>query len=82
MILSAVPTTGSIRRVRLKDKVALIVGGVGGIGEAIAARFVEEGVTVVIADRKGEEARKIAERLGHKSVGSKPQNRGASFLPW
>ena len=39
MILSAMPTTESIRRVRLKDKVALIVGGAGGIGGAIAAKI-------------------------------------------
>ncbi|MCL2336531.1 MAG: 3-oxoacyl-ACP reductase FabG [Firmicutes bacterium] len=35
---------------RLKDRIALITGAGGGIGEAVARRFALEGATVVLAD--------------------------------
>jgi NAD(P)-dependent dehydrogenase (short-subunit alcohol dehydrogenase family) len=35
---------------RLKDKVAIVTGGGGGIGSAVARRFVSEGARVAIAD--------------------------------
>ncbi|MSO18464.1 MAG: SDR family NAD(P)-dependent oxidoreductase, partial [Acidimicrobiia bacterium] len=34
----------------LKDKVAVVTGGGGGIGRAIGERFVDEGMKVVLAD--------------------------------
>jgi len=36
---------------KLKDKVCIITGAAGGIGEAIAHRYVEDGARVAIADR-------------------------------
>ena len=49
---------------RLKNRVALVIGAARGIGEAIAARFAEEGAKIVIADNLVEEGLKTAHRLG------------------
>lgn len=49
---------------RLQGKVALVIGAARGIGEGIAARFVEEGAKVVIADTEVEAGRETAQRLG------------------
>jgi NAD(P)-dependent dehydrogenase (short-subunit alcohol dehydrogenase family) len=35
---------------KLKDKIAIVTGAARGIGESIAARFVEEGARIVLAD--------------------------------
>jgi 3-oxoacyl-[acyl-carrier protein] reductase len=48
----------------LAGRVALVIGGAGGLGAAIGAAFCAEGATVVLADRDGERARKTAEEIG------------------
>jgi meso-butanediol dehydrogenase/(S,S)-butanediol dehydrogenase/diacetyl reductase len=57
---------------RLQGKVAIVTGGAQGIGEGIAARLVEEGARVAIADLNGEKAKSVAESLdrsGENAVG-------------
>jgi 3-oxoacyl-[acyl-carrier protein] reductase len=49
---------------RLSGKVAFITGGARGIGRATAARFVEEGARVCVADRDGAAAQATARELG------------------
>ena len=49
---------------RLKDRVAVVIGAARGIGEGIAARFIEEGASVVIADVEEKAGKATAKRLG------------------
>lgn len=53
---------------RLKNKVAIVTGGAGGLGEATARRFVEEGARVLLADRDERGLREAAERIGSGDV--------------
>ncbi len=57
---------------RLKDKVALITGAGGGIGQATAIRFAQEGASVVIVDLDeagvNETVRRITENGGKASA--------------
>jgi len=48
----------------IEGKVAVIIGGGGGIGRNIAEGFVQYGVKVVIASRNLENLRKIADEIG------------------
>lgn len=45
-------------------KSVMITGGAGGIGQVVAERFVEEGATVLIAERSIEAGTALAARLG------------------
>jgi 3-oxoacyl-[acyl-carrier protein] reductase len=70
---------------RLKDRVALVIGAARGIGAAIAERFVEEGATVVIADRDEAAGSAMAARLGctflAADIASKPDAERAVAAP-
>ncbi len=48
----------------LEGKVAIITGGSSGIGKAIAERYVEEGMKVVIADVDEEKGNEVADEIG------------------
>ncbi|RSE85473.1 SDR family NAD(P)-dependent oxidoreductase [Achromobacter denitrificans] len=53
---------------RLQDRVALVTGAAGGIGLAIARRFVAEGAYVLMADRKAAELEAAARALGEQAA--------------
>lgn len=48
----------------LENKVALIVGGTGGIGAVIAEAFIEAGAKVIISGTKEEKVKNAVEKLG------------------
>jgi meso-butanediol dehydrogenase/(S,S)-butanediol dehydrogenase/diacetyl reductase len=57
---------------RLRGKVAIVTGGAQGIGEGIAARLVQEGTHVAVADLNGEKAKSVALSLnqsGGEAIG-------------
>jgi 3-hydroxybutyrate dehydrogenase len=53
---------------KLANKVAIVTGAAGGIGKAIAKRFIAEGATVAIADLKAEAAHATAKELGANAL--------------
>ncbi len=48
---------------RLAGKAAIITGATGGIGEATAKRFLEEGASVMLVGRSKEKLKETRERL-------------------
>lgn len=52
---------------KLRDKVAVVTGGAGGIGAAICRRYAAEGARVVVADRSGDRGAALAAELGNES---------------
>jgi NAD(P)-dependent dehydrogenase (short-subunit alcohol dehydrogenase family) len=50
-------------RKRLDGKVAIITGATGGIGEATAKRYLEEGASVMLVGRSAEKLKETRERL-------------------
>ena len=52
----------------LRDKHAIITGGASGIGAATAREFARLGAVVVIADRNGDGAKRVADEIGGKPV--------------
>ena len=51
----------------LKGKNVLVTGGASGIGQATAARFLEEGCGVGVLDRSVEARARVAQELDGKS---------------
>ncbi|HEU5333284.1 MAG TPA: bifunctional aldolase/short-chain dehydrogenase [Actinocrinis sp.] len=52
----------------LATRIALVTGGGSGIGRAVAHRLAREGACVVVADRDGQSAAKVAAELGSTDV--------------
>jgi len=49
---------------KLQGQVAIVTGGAGGIGSAIAKAFIAEGARVVLADRDADAAHRVAGDIG------------------
>jgi 3-oxoacyl-[acyl-carrier protein] reductase len=54
---------------RLAGKIAVVTGAASGFGEGIARKFVAEGAKVVVADRDGAGADRVAAALGDGALG-------------
>jgi NAD(P)-dependent dehydrogenase (short-subunit alcohol dehydrogenase family) len=49
--------------VKVDNKVAIVTGGGGGIGSALAKRLAQQGARVVVSDLDGESAQKVADEI-------------------
>jgi 3-oxoacyl-[acyl-carrier protein] reductase len=54
---------------RLAGKIAIVTGAASGFGAGIATKFIAEGARVVVADRDGDGATRVAASLGPDAVG-------------
>jgi 3-oxoacyl-[acyl-carrier protein] reductase len=54
---------------RLAGKIAIVTGAASGFGEGIARKFIAEGARVVVADRDGDGAMRVADALGAHAAG-------------
>jgi len=52
----------------LQDKVIIVTGAGGGIGEGIAQVCTREGAQVVVADIRGEAVQQVATALGDRAL--------------
>jgi 3-oxoacyl-[acyl-carrier protein] reductase len=55
---------------RLEGKVAIVTGAASGFGRGVAEAFVREGAKVVVADKDGAGAERVAEGLGERALAS------------
>ncbi|WP_208559998.1 SDR family NAD(P)-dependent oxidoreductase [Marinilactibacillus kalidii] len=58
---------------KLENKVAFVIGGTSGIGEATAKKFAQEGAKVVIGGRSEDDGKRIVEEI-------KKENNEATYL--
>jgi 3-oxoacyl-[acyl-carrier protein] reductase len=54
---------------RLAGKIAIVTGAASGFGAGIARKFIAEGARVVVADRDGDGAGRVAGALGKSAIG-------------
>ncbi len=52
---------------RLDERVAIVTGGAGGIGSAVARLLTAEGADVVVTDVRDDEGAELAAELGGRS---------------
>lgn len=57
---------------RLENKSAIVTGAGSGFGEGIAARFAEEGASVLVADINGEAAERVAGAISATDATARP----------
>jgi 2-hydroxycyclohexanecarboxyl-CoA dehydrogenase len=76
----SIPDTPCLRGTRLAGKVALVTGGAGGIGQAIARLFCAQGARVMLVDRDGAALAAAQQAIAQHSADDGIDNDGASQL--
>ncbi|TRZ83055.1 SDR family oxidoreductase [bacterium] len=64
----------------LKNKIAVITGGTGGIGSVIASLFAEESAKVIILDINQKKINALVKEIGRKSIGIKADVRNLAQI--